>query len=176
MPSSIAARFTSAVASEWSEPVTDQLTRLDHSGWIDTSAWGIYPKWAREMVQDVIGDQLKNEPPRSFLPIQYAIYGQGDGLNGPPVSNPLTVYVSLPFGANEEEPVYMATSVDRMVGDMIEAYRCGTGFIEGEQEARVFTKVAASLRDLALKIESLIAPTPTPRGPSEPLSGDAGDA
>lgn len=75
--------------------------------------WQIFPRSLAVELQQWIDGILDESPPALFLPYQYG--PDGDGVFGPAVSDPLAIYVQLPFGRYDEEPPTWVCSLSSLV-------------------------------------------------------------
>lgn len=67
--------------------------KVDFTGW--EFADGKFGELAAEEVAKAIEEQLVDDPPWISLP---TIWTDDDGNGGPPVTDPLTIYITLPLG------------------------------------------------------------------------------
>lgn len=75
--------------------------------------WQIFPRSLAVELQQWIDGILEESPPTLFLPYQYG--PKSDGVWGPAVSDPLAIYVQLPFGQFDEEPPTWVCSLSDLV-------------------------------------------------------------
>jgi len=85
---------------------------------ISLNAWRIFPRALSVEIEGLIRETLEADPPTVFLPHQYA--PRSDGKFGPAVSDPLAVYVELPFGNYQEEGPAWQFSLSDLVAEAID--------------------------------------------------------
>jgi hypothetical protein len=89
-----------------------KCTHVPHTNEIDLRLWGfetgnkIIDAVIGAVVTPIIREQFEEDHPRIGLPFYWST---SDGFSGPPVENPLTLYMHLPLGKNEESVVYSTT-------------------------------------------------------------------
>jgi hypothetical protein len=123
---------------------------------------GVVEDHFKAALTDLLQQIFDDDPPSLYFPFKYGIgEDPNDGLNGPPVADPATVYVSVPLGAHSDERCYYGISLEAAVDDIIESHvswRDGhRGKIHGAEEQAMCRKIAARLRELAAKLEDACA-------------------
>jgi hypothetical protein len=101
-----------------------------------------------DIVSEGAIDRLVNhESPEVELPIIWN-FGLGgdpdDGRGGPPVDDPLTIYVTLPFGPDMDNPAIWSFTLEALITDDIELHA---------EFVPVAKRVTARLREIADKID-----------------------
>lgn len=124
------------------------LNRVKHSPKVDFSGWNLEGASAEE-IADCISKELDKEANCS-APIIWAdpeLPGERhDGNGGPPVDDPLTVYIHLPLASEDDNPFWSFSIADLLLDELSEE------MIGDRTWAR--SKVCAALRALADKIEN----------------------
>lgn len=105
-----------------------------------------------QTIEESFREIFKEDPPWCYLPFRHDAATDGNG--GPPVSDPLTIDVSL--GAlHHDETVTGPTwriSLSELVKDLLEDHRYSDGSFD-ENSVRLFQTMAAELRKLADEID-----------------------
>jgi hypothetical protein len=111
-----------------------------------------------EHTTEAVREALERSPPRLSLPIIWdGAERPSDGRYGPAVADPLTIYLDLPFGANEDDEVHYACTLEELVDYMIDAHREGDvpeGTVSDPEAQEICARVSARLRELADKIDA----------------------
>ena len=117
-------------------------------------------------VTDELRERFRENPPRLSLPIIWDFeikyddgsIGKGaDGHGGPPVDDPLTLYLRLPL-ADEEDGVVFKCSLEEVIDDLIDSCISPTTHTVVEASGQVTCRrVAARLRELAEHLERTLA-------------------
>lgn len=107
----------------------------------------------REAVTAVLRDTFERDPPDATLPFEYI---DTDGLNGPPVTDPLAIRVGLPLGAEPDEFVHWQVSLSAMLDEVIhDNIRRAPPFFD-DAERRMLQTIGNALRAEADKIDRII--------------------
>ena len=106
-------------------------------------------------------------PPYISLPSIWAAYGN-DGEGGPAVTDPMIVRITIP-GLSADPESCEGPSWDFSLAGMVEELldsemNQNTGVIEGKVERDVCAKVATAFRDLADRIDRVLAKTEDDHG------------
>lgn len=111
--------------------------------------------------------RFAKDPPRLCLPIIWdyemklhdgTISNASDGLNGPPVNDPLILDLHLPL-AEEEDGVVFRCSLEEVIDDLIDSSISPMTLTIKEASAKIICRrVAARLRELAAHLEQALAP------------------
>lgn len=112
-----------------------------------------------EEVQRVIVEAFEESPPYAFMPVEWRGIGPlgDDGLGGPEVSDPLTIYVGIPVGSVVECPVHYRTSIPELIDELIDGHRNGAGGrIVDPAGKRIVADVAGALRREAARLETMV--------------------
>jgi hypothetical protein len=109
-----------------------------------------------DAVTAVVRKELEENPPRLDFPVGWDFGDDpSDGRSGPPPSDPVTLYLDLPFAESVDERVRYSCSLEDVVDDLIEGHvGWSSGKIEDEDGRRICARVAARLRELADKLDS----------------------
>ncbi len=111
------------------------------------------PKWLADALNEMLSDIFFDRAwPDITLPVEWAAQKQ-DGYGGPPVEDPLTIFVHLPLGKpapdERQDPAYVCesvifkTSIGELVDDLLDLY----------PEREILVRVANALHEQADKIE-----------------------
>jgi hypothetical protein len=107
-----------------------------------------------EAIQRAVTEVLRQEFRGSLPALSFpAGWGKGDGRGGPPVVDPVTMYVDLPLGENDCWPCSYSLSLEGAVDEVIELRREGHGTCDPKGRD-ILLKIAVRLRELAAKLES----------------------
>lgn len=136
---------------------SNSLTPVAHGEKIDLTTWGF---GALESVAaaitlaatEAIRDTFEEDPPYIYFPIEW---GDNDGINGPRIIDPATLYVSMPLGATEEHVIW-SVSLESAVDSLIEINEAGRDGPLREEGSEAATKLAARLRELATKLDDAV--------------------
>ena len=105
---------------------------------------------------ELLRDILETEPPSIAMPAMW--WPDSDGENGPPVIDPTTLHLDLPFSADLNRSVYETTLAD-VVEDLIDGLvNPTTGTVRGANEQKICRAVAKRLREHADRVEAVIDP------------------
>jgi hypothetical protein len=99
------------------------------------------------------------EPPRLYLPFEW-VFAASDGHRGPAVTDPLTIYCKLPFGAwaDGEGPLW-SCSLEDLIDRVIEGGMnpdSDPPVIDDPDAIAIVERMAARLRELAQKLDASI--------------------
>jgi len=112
-------------------------------------------------------ERFRDDPPRLTLPVMWdfdltlddgTICKAEDGWGGPPVHDPLTLYLHLPLSAEEEGVVFTCT-LEEVIVDLIDSSLPGNstdGKVDVTARA-ICQRIAARLRELAERLEQACA-------------------
>ncbi len=128
-----------------------RLSLLAHSPKIDLSKCFDAPR-NHKQVGKFIAELLEEEPPTLTFAKIWEAFGGGntDGFGGPKTSDPLTIYLTLPFAKTQDENVLYSVSLKHMVYECVALARDGNNRL---MKAREIQKALADL--LALMGELL---------------------
>ena len=134
------------------------MKRVQHSAPINLAPWGLFDDdWLGQAVggkvTETIIEEFTEYPPDLFLPIEWSGSDGRDGIGGPPVDDPLLIYVDLSLGASSDDNVVWSASFREMVEDMIDmnAHR-DTGLVDPEFAEVALKPFAAALTELAAMV------------------------
>ena len=133
-----------------------RMTWVKHTNPIDitTWTWGDVDPTVNTVhgMNEILREQFEESPPDITFPFHWSDHND-DGYNGPAVSDPVMIYVGFPLGPNEEPCVY-AASLEEVVDDTIEGkMNPQTKIVEDLAGQEICRKIAARLRELAVKLE-----------------------
>jgi hypothetical protein len=143
----------------------NKMTFVPHSNPIDLSTWQWFDddntfvnslaKGFALQVTEVLREAFEETPPRATLPFMWAKEVDddegGDGVGGPQVADPLTIYVDLPLAHASDVPCVFSIRLEDMIDDLIGAictHPHGTILCR-----EIPDKIAARLRELAQKLD-----------------------
>src|SRR5215831_600962 len=105
-----------------------EMAFVEHTAAVDFSTWRLFQlpeapeSWTLgqyrqcgKLLTKTVREALTQYPPELYFPITYASGGT-DGSGGAPVSDPVTIYLGLAFGADDERCAY-ACSLEGIVDD-----------------------------------------------------------
>jgi hypothetical protein len=139
---------------------------LPHSGKVDISTWSL------EAVEDFKAELQKSICAAATEALDLAVkydasawfpnvwnFGEepSDGINGPPPSDPMTIYVTLPLGPVEYEGPTWGFSLSGLVERVIEGKSSPDGKIYIDRDSKCVAEIRDGLRALAQKIDDAIA-------------------
>ena len=119
-----------------------------------------------ELIKKVASEAINcalEEPARAWIPALWSDIGSEDGIGGPLVDDPLTIYIELPLGETEDNNPVWALSLSAAVDDFIEGKICCGGPDEGKITARPgdsALRLRDALRAEAQKIDDVIVMEP----------------
>jgi hypothetical protein len=122
--------------------------------WRDEEEFGaVIGEAIRKAVADSLAKLLRENPPELSLPIHWASV-DSDGTYGPPVKDPATIYLHLPFDENNDSEHVYEISLAAMIADAFwgehEFEQWDTDQYEPTEQAFA---LAGRLRELADLIE-----------------------
>lgn len=134
-----------------------QMKHVENSGPVDLTTWGFDD--AKVNLSTIINDAFRatfeDASPSISFPWEWAPCS--DGRNGPAVSDPLTIYVSLPLGADEDNEPEWACSIRNELLGMIELHQNPyTKKVEDKEGIFVLVGMIDALRDVANELEAAI--------------------
>jgi hypothetical protein len=99
----------------------------------------------KNVLEQIVERELKESPPYLTFP---AIWGEHDGDGGPPPDDPLTLYLDLPFGADDSTKPRWSMSLVEILEDYLEYTREDTSYSAGA------LRIAEALMALAERIKA----------------------
>jgi hypothetical protein len=140
-----------------------ELKFVAHGQPIDLSTWqlvvnaddlfNIISKGLASQITEIIRTNFRTSPPDAYFPFQWADDNKpSDGIGGPPVADPVMIYVDLPLSAASDIPCTFSISLEDIVDAFIDSSRpyptCSKIY-----KREIPDKIAARLRALAQKID-----------------------
>jgi hypothetical protein len=131
------------------------------SALIDFSTWSLaawLPDGRRKIVEqftEVVREEFEKNPPYLDFPILWESCDAGDGRHGPSPSDPVTLYLDLPLGQFDGNNVCYSCSLEDVVDDLIDSLVVASGRVEDAKSRAICAKVAARLRELADKLDTV---------------------
>src|SRR5262252_3203356 len=121
---------------------------------VDLTSWGITDMigaafWRQ--VSETIQQQLIDTPPRLDLPFYWR---ENDGRKGPCPADPLTLYLTLPLGIDEDAEVNFQVSFEAVIDDTIDSLTNLEGKSDKDGTAHL-QQLARRLREMADKLDSV---------------------
>lgn len=107
-------------------------------------------------VTDILREAFERDPPYLHFPFMWG-FGEhaSDGCGGPPVSDPVMLYVSLPLSADGDEPCHYACSLEGAVDGLIDSQvNPQTGKIDDPEGKEICARIAGRLTELAGKLDA----------------------
>lgn len=143
----------------------NEMKRVRSSNEIDLRSWEWFetddPNGLRDLVAagfaanvtNVLRKVFDEHPPQLDFPVMWG--PDSDGWGGKCPDDPVTLYVSLPLGEEEDDCVIYACSLEGAVDDLIDGHITpSTGKITDDEGQVIMRKVAARLRELADKLDN----------------------
>jgi hypothetical protein len=143
----------------------NKMTFVSHTNPIDLSTWHWFDedntfvnclaKGFALRVTEVLREAFKETPPSATLPFMWAKVDdddeEGDGVGGPQVADPLTIYVDLPLAHASDVSCVFSITLEDMIDDLI-SFLCTYSTVTIDDRT-IPDKVAARLRELAQKLD-----------------------
>lgn len=135
---------------------------IDHSGKVDLSQWNLPLDSILEPLEKAIIESLEcalkeiTTGAHIFFPIEWD-FGEnaGDGVGGPPVKDPLTVYLRLPFDSGDEQPTW-GFSLREPIDQYIEGVTDRNGVVSDMEHRRGLEALRDGFRALADTIDNTL--------------------
>ncbi len=118
--------------------------------------WGSFAPHILKDVGTIIMDALACESPDLYLPFEFG--PKSDGIWGTGVSDPLAVYVTLPFSNTDDENAkfYVSCSFRDAAMQMLDCRQVSSDQKIALADAEFAPEFIAALRDLADEMEAMI--------------------